>query len=63
MTGDINTLVQARLDQDTRLTDEAKLLILVALEGPDALADMAGRTIAPPTNTVTTEGEGNPSAR
>ena len=60
MTGDITSWVQARLDQDTRLSDEAKLLILAALEGPDELADMAGRTVAPPPTAAPTGDEGEP---
>jgi len=41
---DLTSWVSARLDDDEKLPDDTKLLILAALEGRTALADMAGFT-------------------
>lgn len=53
------TWVSRRLEADQTLSDDAKLLILAALEGRDALADMAG--YVPPT-TGDEESEGGEPA-
>ena len=42
MSTDLVVWVSSRLESDHKLSDEAKLLILAALEGRSALADMAG---------------------
>lgn len=39
---DLTDWIDERLDADEKLTDEAKLLIMAALEGAEALADLAG---------------------
>lgn len=44
MSTDLTSWVGDRLDNDGNLSDDAKLLILAALEGKSALADMAGFT-------------------
>lgn len=44
LASDLTSWVSARLDADAKLADDAKLLILAALEGKTALADMAGYT-------------------
>ncbi len=49
MSSDLTTWVGTRLDSDQKLSDDAKLLILAALEGKTALADMAGYTPPAPT--------------
>ena len=41
-TTDLAALVGSRVDADADLPDDAKLLVLAALEGDEALADMAG---------------------
>lgn len=54
MSGDLTSWVGARLDLDSKLSDDAKLLILAALDGEAGLADMAGYT-PPPRATEATE--------
>lgn len=49
MASDLTSWMHSRLDEDGSLSDDAKLLILAALDGPQALADMAGYA-APPTS-------------
>lgn len=44
VTEDLNSWVSRRLDEDDGLSDDAKLLIMAALDGDAALADMAGWT-------------------
>lgn len=58
MSGDLTAWVSARLDDDMKLSDDAKLLILAALEGRTALADMAG--YEPPATTETTTDQAEP---
>lgn len=48
MTSDLTSWVDQRLDADSKLSDNSKLLILAALEGENALADLAGFTPATP---------------
>lgn len=57
MTSDLTSWVSARLDADAKLSDDAKLLILAALEGKTALADMAGYAPPAPTAEVSEEAE------
>ena len=57
MTSDLTSWVSARLDADAKLSDEAKLLILAALEGKTALADMAGYAPPAPAAEVSEEAE------
>lgn len=59
MTGDLTSWVSARLDADARLSGDAKLLILAALEGERSLAEMAGRT--PPASPAGTGEEAEPA--
>lgn len=50
---DLTSWVSIRLDADVKLSDEAKLLILAAVEGKTALAEMAGYAQTPPeTDTI-----------
>lgn len=58
MTSDLTSWVSARVDADAKLTEDAKLLILAALEGETALADMAGYT--PPTAPTAARKEAEP---
>lgn len=57
MSSDLTAWVSARLDDDMKLSDDAKLLILAALEGRTALADMAGYEPATTTETATDQAE------
>ena len=57
MTSDLTSWVSARLDADAKLSDDAKLLILAALEGKTALADMAGYSPPAPTAEVSEDAE------
>lgn len=57
MTSDLTLWVSTRLDADAKLSDEAKLLILAALEGKTALADMAGYAPPAPTTEVSEDAE------
>ena len=57
MTNDLVTWVHARLEADDTISDDATLLILAALEGKHALADMAGYTPPPPPEPVADETE------
>lgn len=45
---DIVAWMRARLESDPKVSDEAGLLVLAALEGEDALNDMAGQTPSTP---------------
>ncbi|HNP58243.1 MAG TPA: AAA family ATPase [Gordonia sp. (in: high G+C Gram-positive bacteria)] len=57
MADDLVTWVHARLDADDAISDDATLLILAALEGKHALADMAGYTPPLPPEPVDDETE------
>lgn len=59
MSSDLTSWVHARLEHDEELSEDAKLLILAALDGPDALADMAGFT--PPARVARTVEPAEPS--
>lgn len=44
---DVTSWVASRVDAEPGLSDDAKLLVLAALEGEDALDDMGGFTPSP----------------
>lgn len=52
---DLISWVSARLELDSGLSDDAKLLILAALDGGTSLADMAGYTPPPVQSAITEE--------
>lgn len=59
MSSDLTSWVSGRLDDDEKLSDDTKLLILAALEGRTALADMVGYT--PPAQSPVTIAETEPA--